>query len=46
MLSSLTIVLTYVVLALPAAAIGIPWAWLTGNIGLLYRWFVAVMIRG
>jgi len=48
MLSSLTIVLTYVVLALPAAAIGIPWAWLTGNIGLLYRlsmWILQTGVR-
>jgi 1-acyl-sn-glycerol-3-phosphate acyltransferase len=46
MLSSLTIVLTYVVLALPAAAIGIPWAWLTGNIGLLYRWSMWILNTG
>jgi len=46
MLSSLTIVLTYVVLALPAAAIGIPWAWLTGNIGLLYRWSMWILHTG
>jgi len=46
MISSLTIVLTYVVLALPAAAIGIPWAWLTGNIGLLYRWSMWILNTG
>jgi 1-acyl-sn-glycerol-3-phosphate acyltransferase len=46
MFSSLTIVLTYVVLALPAAAIGIPWAWLTGNIGLLYRWSMWILRTG
>jgi 1-acyl-sn-glycerol-3-phosphate acyltransferase len=46
MLSSLTIVLTYVVLALPAAAVGIPWAWLTGNIGLLYRWSMWILNTG
>jgi 1-acyl-sn-glycerol-3-phosphate acyltransferase len=46
MLSSLTIVVTYVVLALPAAAIGIPWALLTGNIGPLYRWAMWIMRTG
>jgi 1-acyl-sn-glycerol-3-phosphate acyltransferase len=46
MLSALTIVLAYVVLALPAAAIGIPWALLTGNIGLLYRWSMWILRTG
>src|SRR5271155_3808615 len=46
MFSSLTILVTYVVLALPAAAIGIPWAWLTGNIGPLYRWSMSIMRTG
>jgi 1-acyl-sn-glycerol-3-phosphate acyltransferase len=46
MFSSLTILFTYVVLALPAAAIGIPWALLTGNIGLLYRWSMWILRTG
>jgi 1-acyl-sn-glycerol-3-phosphate acyltransferase len=46
MLSSLTILITYVVLALPAAAVGIPWALLTGNIGLLYRWSMWILHTG
>jgi 1-acyl-sn-glycerol-3-phosphate acyltransferase len=46
MLSALTILITYLTLALPAAAIGIPWAWLTGNIGPLYRWSMAIMRTG
>src|SRR5271156_3384222 len=46
MLSALTIVLAYVVLALPAAAIGIPWAMVTGNIGLLYRWSMWILRTG
>jgi 1-acyl-sn-glycerol-3-phosphate acyltransferase len=46
MFSSLTILITYVVLALPAAAIGIPWALLTGNIGPLYRWSMWIMRAG
>jgi len=46
MFSSLTILFTYVVLALPAAAIGIPWALLTGDIGLLYRWSMWILRTG
>jgi 1-acyl-sn-glycerol-3-phosphate acyltransferase len=46
MLSSITIQVTYVVLALPAAAIGIPWAMLTGNISLLYRWSMWILRTG
>ena len=46
MLSSLTMVITYVVLALPAAAIGIPWALISGKIDLLYRWSMWIMRTG
>jgi 1-acyl-sn-glycerol-3-phosphate acyltransferase len=46
MFSSLTILFTYVVLALPAAAVGIPWALVTGDIGLLYRWSMWIMRTG
>ena len=46
MFSSLTILLTYSVLALPAGAIGIPWAMLTGDIGLLYRWSMGILRIG
>jgi 1-acyl-sn-glycerol-3-phosphate acyltransferase len=46
MLSALTIALAYVVLALPAAAIGIPWAMLSGNISLLYRWSMWILRTG
>ena len=46
MLSALTITLAYVLLALPAAAIGIPWAMLTGNISLLYRWSMWILRTG
>jgi 1-acyl-sn-glycerol-3-phosphate acyltransferase len=38
MLSTITIVLTYVLLSLPAAAIGLPWTVISKDIGLLYRW--------
>jgi 1-acyl-sn-glycerol-3-phosphate acyltransferase len=46
MFSSLTILFAYVILALPAAAVGIPWALLTGNIGLLYRWSMWILRTG
>jgi 1-acyl-sn-glycerol-3-phosphate acyltransferase len=46
MFSALIILITYVTLALPAAAIGIPWAWLTGDISLLYRWSMGIMRAG
>lgn len=46
MLSSLTIVLTYGVLAVPAGAIGIPWAMVTGDIGPLYRWSMGILRIG
>lgn len=38
MLRALTIFIAYLLLALPAAAIGLPWTLLSGNIGFLYRW--------
>jgi 1-acyl-sn-glycerol-3-phosphate acyltransferase len=46
MFSSLTILFTFVVLAVPAAGIGIPWALITGDIGLLYRWSMWIMRTG
>jgi 1-acyl-sn-glycerol-3-phosphate acyltransferase len=46
MLSSLTMVVTYVVLGVPAGAVGIPWALLTGDIGPLYRWSMWIVHAG
>src|SRR5271156_1795071 len=46
MFSSITMVVTYAVLALPAGAIGIPWALLTGDIGPLYRWSMWIIRTG
>jgi 1-acyl-sn-glycerol-3-phosphate acyltransferase len=46
MFSSITILLTYSLLALPAGAIGIPWAMLTGNIAPLYRWSMGILRIG
>jgi 1-acyl-sn-glycerol-3-phosphate acyltransferase len=45
MFSALTIALAYVVLALPAAAIGIPWAMLTGNMWILRTGIKLARIR-
>lgn len=38
MFSTIAIVLTYSVVGLPAALIGLPWTLISGNISLLYRW--------
>jgi 1-acyl-sn-glycerol-3-phosphate acyltransferase len=46
MLSSLTMLITYVVLGLPVGAIGIPWTLLTGDIAPLYRWSMRVVRAG
>ncbi len=46
MLSSLTMVVTFALLGLPAGAIGIPWALLTGDIGVLYRWSMRILLIG
>jgi 1-acyl-sn-glycerol-3-phosphate acyltransferase len=46
MLSSLTILFIYSVLGVPAGAIGIPWAMLTGDIGPLYRWSMGILRTG
>jgi 1-acyl-sn-glycerol-3-phosphate acyltransferase len=46
MFSSVTILVTYVVLGLPAGVVGIPWALLTGDIGPLYRWSMHIVRAG
>jgi 1-acyl-sn-glycerol-3-phosphate acyltransferase len=46
MLSSLTMLVTYVFFGLPAGAVGIPWALLTGDIGPLYRWSMWIVRTG
>jgi 1-acyl-sn-glycerol-3-phosphate acyltransferase len=46
MFSSITMLVTYVVLGLPAGAVGIPWALLTGDIGPLYRWSMWIVRTG
>ena len=46
MIASLTLLFTYVLLAIPAAMIGIPWTLISGDIRLLYRWAMWILRTG
>jgi 1-acyl-sn-glycerol-3-phosphate acyltransferase len=46
MIASLTLLFAYVLLALPAALIGIPWTLISGDISLLYRWSMWIIRAG
>jgi 1-acyl-sn-glycerol-3-phosphate acyltransferase len=46
MISSLTLLISYVVLAIPAALIGIPWTLISGDITFLYRWSMWIVRTG
>ena len=46
MIASLTLLGSYVLLAIPAAAIGIPWTLLSRDITLLYRWSMWIIRIG
>jgi 1-acyl-sn-glycerol-3-phosphate acyltransferase len=46
MIASLTLLIAYVVLAIPAALIGIPWTLLSGDIRFLYRWSMWILRTG
>lgn len=46
MLNALAILIAYVLLALPAAVIGLPWALFSGDIGFLYRWAMWIVQAG
>src|ERR1700755_3410151 len=46
MLSTIAIVLSYLVLGLPAALIGLPWTLLRGDISFLYRWAMWITNTG
>jgi len=46
MFSSIAIVVTYFVLAIPAAIIGLPWTLLRGDISFLYRWAMWIVKIG
>jgi len=46
MISSITLLLSYVLLAIPAALIGLPWTLISGDIALLYRWSMWIIRTG
>ncbi len=46
MFSSLAILITYFLLILPAAAIGLPWTLISRDIGFLYRWSTWIVGAG
>ncbi len=46
MIASLTLLITYVLLAIPAALIGIPWTLIRGDITFLYRWSMWIIRTG
>jgi len=46
MISSITLLLSYILLAIPAALIGLPWTLISGDISLLYRWSMWIIRTG
>lgn len=46
MFASISLLLTYIVLSAPAALIALPWAMISGNISLLYRWAMWIVRTG
>src|ERR1700722_20149530 len=46
MIASLILLCSYVLLAIPAALIGIPWTLISGNIRFLYRWAMWILRTG
>jgi 1-acyl-sn-glycerol-3-phosphate acyltransferase len=46
MIASITLLLSYILLAIPAAAVGLPWTLISGNISLLYRWSMWILRTG
>ena len=46
MIASLTLLITYVALAIPAALLGIPWTLISGDITFLYRWSMWIIRTG
>jgi 1-acyl-sn-glycerol-3-phosphate acyltransferase len=46
MFAALTLLVTYVLLSLPAAAIGLPWTLISGDIRFLYRWSMWIIRTG
>ncbi len=46
MFSAITMLFTYVLLILPAAAVGLPWTLISRDIGFLYRWSMWIVRIG
>ena len=46
MIASLTLLSAYIVLAIPAALIGLPWTLISGDIRFLYRWAMWILRTG
>jgi 1-acyl-sn-glycerol-3-phosphate acyltransferase len=46
MLNAITILVTYVLLSLPAAAVGLPWTLFRRDISFLYRWSMWIVRTG
>lgn len=46
MFAALTLLTVYIALGLPAAAVGIPWALVTGDISPVYRWAMSIVRIG
>lgn len=46
MIASITLLLSYILLAIPAALIGLPWTVVSGDISLLYRWSMWIIRTG
>ncbi len=46
MIPALTLLLSYILLAIPAAVVGIPWTLISGDISLLYRWSMWIVRTG
>jgi 1-acyl-sn-glycerol-3-phosphate acyltransferase len=46
MIASLTLLLTYIVLSIPAAIVGLPWTLIRSDISFLYRWAMWIVRTG
>src|SRR5271165_5501961 len=46
MIASITLLLSYILLAIPAALVGLPWTLISGDISLLYRWSMWIVRTG
>jgi 1-acyl-sn-glycerol-3-phosphate acyltransferase len=46
MIASITLLFSYILLAIPAALIGLPWTLICGDISFLYRWSMWIIRTG